>query len=72
MKSAYWSNMYSGGVISVTLYYKFSIEVQVSFNGKVICEHSEPSDPIMAPANSLIMTVRRHPMVKSIMDPCTY
>lgn len=62
-------------VESGTLWYKISTEVsriQLRFNGKVICEHSQPSDPIMAPANSLIMTVRRHPMVKSIIDLCTY
>lgn len=60
---------------SVLVRYKISIEVSrilLQFNGKVICEHSEPSDPIMAPANSLIMTVRRHPMAKSIGDLCTY
>lgn len=42
------------------------------FNGKVICEHSPPSNPITGPAYSLIMTVRRHPMVKSIIDLGTY
>lgn len=26
----------------------------------------------MGPANYLIMTVKRHPMAKSIIDPCTY
>lgn len=56
-------------------WYKIPTEaskIRLRFNGKVICEHSQPSDPIMAPANSLIMTVRRHPMVKSITDLCTY
>lgn len=49
-----------------------SPETQLQFNEKVICEHLQPSDPIMALANSLIMTVRRCPMVKSIIDLCTY
>lgn len=38
--------------------------IQLWFNGKVICEHSQPSDPIIAAANSLIMTVRRCPMAE--------
>lgn len=72
-----WGGEKQYSLFSVVLWDKISIEVstiqlQFQFNGKVICEHSQPSDPIMAPANSLIMTVQRHPIVKSIIDLCTY